>query len=108
KPAERVPVPSALPPLRRGALRRRGAPALSLRRWARGRVPLPARALADGGQRDAAGIEDACARTGASDLAARMLLAAIRRFLLLVLLASGFTAVAALLIGLLLGGSLDH
>jgi hypothetical protein len=37
-----------------------------------------------------------------------MLLAAIRRFVLVVLLASGFTATAALLIGALLGGSLDR
>ena len=37
-----------------------------------------------------------------------MLLAAIRRFVLLVLLASGFTAVVALLIGALLGASADR
>src|SRR5688500_7683113 len=48
-----MPVPSALPPFRRGALRRRGATALSVRRRARGGLPLPTRALADGRQRDA-------------------------------------------------------
>ena len=37
-----------------------------------------------------------------------MLLAAIRRFTLLVLLATGLTAVMSLLIGLLVGGSLDR
>ena len=47
QPAERLPLPSALPALPRGPLRRRGAAALPVRRRARGRVPLPARALAD-------------------------------------------------------------
>ncbi len=45
--SECVPIPSPLPPLRRGALRRRGTAALSLRRRPRGEMPLPARALAD-------------------------------------------------------------
>ena len=54
QPAERVPLPSALPALRRGPLRRRGAAALPVRRRPRRRVPLPARALADDRRRDAA------------------------------------------------------
>ena len=45
--SECVPIPSPLPSLRRGALRRRGTTALSLRRRPRGEMPLPARALAD-------------------------------------------------------------
>ena len=49
-------LPSSLPTLRRGALRRRGSTAVPLRRRPRGCLPLPARALADEGRRDAAGV----------------------------------------------------
>ena len=54
EPAERLPVPPALPALRRGPLRRRGARAHQSRRRAgpHGEVPLPARALADDGRGD--------------------------------------------------------
>ncbi len=47
QPAVCVPIPSTLPALRRGALRRRGAAAPVVRRRTRCEVPLPTRALAD-------------------------------------------------------------
>ena len=53
QPAERVPLPPALPALRRGPLRRRGAAARAARRHASRRLPLPARALADDRRGDA-------------------------------------------------------
>ena len=48
QPAERLQLPSALPPLPAGALRRRHAAAGADRRRPPRRLPLPARALADG------------------------------------------------------------
>ena len=57
QPAERLPVPPALPALRRGALRRRAAGARSARRRRVGSpdaLPLSARALAAHGRGDAA------------------------------------------------------
>ena len=55
QPAARMPVPSPLPALRRGSLRRRGAGAdpPRRRRGPRREVPLPAGAVADDGGRDA-------------------------------------------------------
>ena len=61
QPAERLPLPPALPALRRGPLRRRGAGAHQPRRRhePRRQVPLPARALADVRGKDAP-----CSRPG--------------------------------------------
>ena len=57
QPAEGLPVPSALPAVRRGEVRRRHAPARAGRRGSHAsfRLSLPARALADDRGRDAAG-----------------------------------------------------
>ena len=53
QPADRLPLPPALPALPRGPLRRREPPLYAVRRRPRRRLPLPARALADDGGRDA-------------------------------------------------------
>ena len=105
EPAERLPLPPALPALRRGPLRRRGAGAR--RRAAatrpRGQVPLPARALADdrGGDAPASVSGDADRRHQRSAEWARPL----RRIgVMLGALVVG-TAVVSLVIGLIAGST---
>src|SRR6185312_9174433 len=100
EPADRVPLPPALPALRRGPLRRRRAGADPARHEpvARREVPLPARALADDRRRDAPAGQQQHHRRARLAVSA-----ALRRLAALFFAIAGATALGSLLIGLLAG-----
>ena len=106
QPADRLPLPSALPALPRRPLRCRGATALFVRRRARGDVSLPARELAARCRRvQEAGTGSGNAQGARPGLVA-MWLAALRRMLKLFAVISVGTVVLSVLFGLLLSASI--
>ena len=111
QPAERLPLPSALPALRRGPLRRRDAGALPRRPDHVHALPLSARTLADDRGRDAAArharfaAAESAGRARSSATGPRVIGAAARRFGVLLVGLGWRQGSSSLLIGLLAGAS---
>ena len=99
QPTFRLPVPSALPPVPRGCVRRRRAAHALLRSRPRGSLSLPARAMADERRR---GSERR--RSGRRP----MILAAARRSSLLLVVVAVSVAAFSALVGLVLGADLNR